>query len=402
MASVSKRQWTHKGVERSAWTVRWLDTNGTHKQKTFKTKKEADRYCHQIEGDAYSGIAPLANDSMTVARVCDLFLKAQEDRVNDGRIGKTREYQIRNLVNRSIIPYIGQIKISALNALHVEQFYTDMIRKQKLAPATAKDRVQDLSLICRFAISRTFMRQDPVPEVVASLRGVKAKKIRFLRIDEVQAIMAAVETRPRGQAYRPHLLIKIYIHLALCCGLRLGEINGLKASNVDLVAGILRVKTSLTQFNELKGPKTEAGVRDVALPKSLAMMLAEWTRDFYTPNADGLLFRTKNNTRIPNADFHSVYWAPVLRRAGLDTGDRPHFHALRHFFASWLIKNGMALPDVAAAMGHSKISTTLEIYTHSIDTEESHIDNLRRFGDRLLSGPVGLLPAPSQHPAHPV
>lgn len=387
MASVNKRD------AKSPWQVRYL-SNGKHRSKSFATKKQADRFAHEIEADAYAGVDPLANDKMTVERVCDLYLKVQEDRVRDGRIGRTREYQIQNLIRRSVVPFIGKLKISSLTSAQVEQFYTDMVRKQKLSPATARDRIQDLGLITRFAIARGFLKKDPVPDVCKGLRGIAGPKIRFLMVDEVQAIVRALEDRPKGQNERCYMLIKIYVHLALTCGLRLGEINGLKAENVDTKAGVLRVKNSLTQFNELKGPKTKAGVREVALTRHLSEMLSDWARRFYIDNPQKLLFRTRNNTRIPNSDFHSVYWLPMLKRAGLDQGDKPHFHALRHFFASWLIKNGMALPDVAAAMGHSRVSTTLEIYTHTVDSAASHLDELRRHGDRLFGGPVLALPAP--------
>jgi integrase len=396
MASVAKRRWTHNGKESTAWVVRFTDHKGVQRQKTFAAKKEADKYRHQIEADAYAGVKTPVDEKRTVASLCETFLRFQEERVHDGRIGRTRQYQIKNLVDRSIKPLIGMIKATDLTTGDIESFYSEMIRKQMLAPATAKDRVQDLQMIVRFAIERGHMRSDPVAPVIASLRNVVKPRIRVLNLVDARAILQAVETRPKGQNERAWLMIKIYIHLAASCGMRLGEINGLRVCNVDLDAGVVRVRNSLTQFGELKGPKTAAGNREVAMTRQLAEMLATWTRLHYLDNPDGLLFRTRKNTRITNGDFHSVYWEPVLRRAGLDKGDRPHFHALRHFFASWLLKNGMALPDVAAAMGHANVKMTLEIYAHCIEDGDHRLHALRRFGDVLLTPPeVVALPAPT-------
>ena len=49
-----------------------------------------------------------------------------------------------------------------------------------------------------------------------------------------------------------------------------------------------------------------------------------------------------------------------LRAVGLLHAEQLHFHALRHFAASWMIENGLPLPEVASLLGHSKFDTTLQ------------------------------------------
>jgi integrase len=185
------------------------------------------------------------------------------------------------------------------------------------------------------------------------------------------------------------MLLRCTVHLAAFCGLRWGEIMGLTVSALDLDGRAVHVWHSLTEWDELKGPKTRAGIRDVPVPQHLTVMLSDWLDRHYIDNDRGLVFRTPSGKRISAANFHAEYWQPLLARAGLlrDT-DNLHFHALRHFAASWMIQNALSLPEVASLLGHKKFDLTLQVYAHPISGGRQRSEAMDRMAASLLESPL--------------
>jgi integrase len=125
------------------------------------------------------------------------------------------------------------------------------------------------------------------------------------------------------------------VHLAVFCGLRYGEIVGLTCSAIDFHRRVIKVRNSLTAWDELKEPKTRSGLRDVPMPSHLWKLLEDWLSRFYIPNDRILVFRRKSGGTIASRHFFTCHWRPLLARSGLHSeSDNFHFHALRHFAAS--------------------------------------------------------------------
>ena len=159
----------------------------------------------------------------------------------------------------------------------------------------------------------------------------------------------------------------------------------------NLEARIVRLRHSLTAWDELKGPKTQAGIRDVPLPLHVVALFREWLATFYRENERGLLFTGRHSSRgASSSNFHEKQWHPLLKRAGLHDADPFHFHALRHFAASWWIGNGMPLTDVAKLMGHSKVDMTMQVYAHSLSNNSIRSDMVDRMSRALIEAPVVL------------
>ena len=207
-----------------------------------------------------------------------------------------------------------------------------------------------------------------------------------------------VSLAERIHTARGHLFIKTFVNVAAFCGLRWGEIAGLTVPCIDLDRRVLRVRHSITRWDELKEPKTRAGIRDVPMPPHIVGLLREWLELFYEENPRQMLFLgTKFGRCYKAANFHTQEWYPALKLAGLAEGDTFHFHALRHFAASWWIDNGMSLPDVAKLLGHAKVNITLQVYAHSLASASAHSDMMDRMSRRLIEAPIvlDLTPTPA-------
>lgn len=388
MASVGKREWTSPGGEkRSGYEVRYKD--GTkHRSKTFRLKKEADAFRRKVESELADGGHIPESEARTVAQVCEMFVRHTEDRMSDGRIGKARHHDIKTGVDRHITPRLGTVKIKDLTWQIVERFYADC-RKAGLGPRTIKKYADILRSVEDYAFKRGLTKQRVVTAANSELRGIPRGKVRTFTVQQIETLLAAVDARHHRGKHHGHLLTKCYVHLAAFCGLRFGEIGGLTWGCIDFEKRLLLIRHSLSAWDELKGPKTRAGVRDVPMPSNVAALLLEWRERFKVANERDLVLLLPSGRSVAASEFHAGYWKPLLTRAGLwEKGqDAHHFHALRHFAASCFVDMGMSLPRVAATLGHSTFDMTLQVYAHEIRGGDRQHDVVDVMSGRLLPPP---------------
>lgn len=136
--------------------------------------------------------------------------------------------------------------------------------------------------------------------------------------------------------------------LGLCCGLRRGEILGLKAEDVDAAAGVLHVRRQLIQVDGRifeSPPKSFSSVRDVPLPKELA---------------DRLRFRSGRIVQCSAGRLQDALDA-ACKIAGVP---RVTLHGLRHSMAAVAAVEGIPIKVLQEMMGHAQYTTTADVYAH--------------------------------------
>jgi len=79
-----------------------------------------------------------------------------------------------------------------------------------------------------------------------------------------------------------------------------------------------------------------------------------------------LLFTTLQGRAITRTPFTQKHWHPALRKAGIVVSRENGFHALRHYFASTLLYDGVDIRALAAYLGHHDPAFTLRIYAHLV------------------------------------
>ncbi len=177
--------------------------------------------------------------------------------------------------------------------------------------------------------------------------------VRPLSVGQVQALIEATPER-----------FRVAVLLGAGCGLRIGEVLGLRISAVDLDKQQLRVCAQLQalpgQPLALRPPKSASSVRTVPLPDTVAAAIVEHLRRWPPAGgADDLLVRTVTGRAVWPRTFHSRIWRTATTVAGLP-GVR--FQQLRHFYASALIRAGESVKTVQVALGHASAVETLQTY----------------------------------------
>lgn len=184
--------------------------------------------------------------------------------------------------------------------------------------------------------------------------------------------------------------LKILVKFALGTGLRQGEILALNRSDVnDMEVRVTKTLSNVKVFDDpdkyhyeakVTRPKTKSSIRKVPIPTELKKDLALLNKirneeklklgELYQNN--NLLFPSATGTYIDSRNLLRA-WQRIFKKI-----DVPYkkFHALRHTYATQLLKNGSQLLTVSRLLGHSSIKTT-EIYAHVLEsTKIKDVENL--------------------------
>jgi integrase len=164
--------------------------------------------------------------------------------------------------------------------------------------------------------------------------------------------------------------------LAICSGLRAGELFALQRKHVDLAAGVVRVEQSLALGRTAQGwfsaPKTRAGKRTVVLPKIAVAALREHMTRFTPPGRDALLFGTQNGTPLSSGQRTTMF---ARARSAIGRDDLT-WHDQRHSALTLVASTGATLPELMERAGHASPRAAIH-YQHAVD------DSQRRIAQRL-------------------
>lgn len=171
------------------------------------------------------------------------------------------------------------------------------------------------------------------------------------------------------------------LQICLFSGLRIGEICALRWDNVDTDECIIRIRQTLqriyvyddsgSKHTELvmDAPKSPDSIRDIPVPAELIQQLIPYK------NMAGDEAFVLSGKKVPiEPRVYRTFYKRLLRRAGLPN---IRFHALRHSFATRCIDGNCDYKTVSALLGHSNISTTLNLYVHpSIDQKRKVVESM--------------------------
>lgn len=214
---------------------------------------------------------------------------------------------------------------------------------------------------------------------------VEKQEAKHFDIEQTEYILTLLDDEP--------IKYKAAVYMAIYGGMRLGELAGLEWTDIDLDTGLLRIHQSLQhitgQGTFTKSTKNETSNRVIALPSTVINLLRLykvwqngekatlgdlWNEDsnyiFTTYDGDPIYpgtlsswfhdFIKKHNKKIMNDD--------TIPKEEKDKYllDEVNFHGLRHTSATILINQGLDVTTVSKRLGHARISTTTDIYSHSL------------------------------------
>lgn len=208
-------------------------------------------------------------------------------------------------------------------------------------------------------------------EYISPIKG-EQKEVVVLNDEESKSLKLALdsETNP---------MRKIAIQIVLLMGIRRSELAGLEWADIDFEKGTMHVQRACYYLKGkliLKDTKTFTSNRKISIPTALIEHLKEykvWYDDTKSKLGDlwknsDKLFLTDEG-KVVNADNFVKWLRKVLDKAGLP---KVTLHSIRHTNITLQIINGVDLRTVSARAGHSKTSTTTDIYSHFIPASDGH------------------------------
>ncbi|MBB4390079.1 integrase [Rhizobium leguminosarum] len=375
--SVRKRTWTGHGVQRQAWIVTYSDVRGIKRQRTFKKKRDADTFAATASVEVRQGVHVADSASITVEGAGLLWITSGEH----AGLERSTINQRKSHLENHIKPLIGSTLLSKLTLPTVRDF-EDRLRKEGRSPPMTKKIITSLGSILSDANERGLATRNPVRDIRGSRKGRERRAERRQKgrlevgvdiptRDEIKALVATLEGN-----WRPLLLTEVFT------GIRSSELRGLRWQDVDFTRGEISVRQRVDQFRKAGPPKSEAGARTIPVPPLVVNALKELK--LKQGNRPGLVFANPDGGFRSHSNVVRKGLQPAMVRAGVtvDTGELDKkgnpiltakykgLHALRHFYASWLINRkedgGLGLPAkmVQERLGHASIVMTMDVYGH--------------------------------------
>jgi integrase len=289
-----------------------------------------------------------------------------------------------------VLPEFGGVAVGKIRPSSVDRWIAKML-DAGVSPSRTRGAAGVLSRLLEAAVRDRAILSNPCAVVSARIPATPKADRPVLDPAEVARLhQAAYGVDDKGNEFgHPHL--PVLVSILAWGGLRIGEALALQRHDIDLTAGTVLVRRSVSDIRgvvHITGTKTGKD-RTVTLPASV---VAEVKTHMATLpiNPDAWLFPSKRVTgprRYTN--FRRDLWAGMRERYDTDRVERELDpvevtpHDLRSSCASLLIDAGASVKDVQAHLGHADISTTLNLYAR---VKPGRAADLAARMDKLLTG----------------
>lgn len=277
-----------------------------------------------------------------------------------------------------ILPVFQHLRLDQIKPKHIIDFIDNLQDEGmnrnggKLSSSTVFYHYRILNNIFNFAKELRLIKESP-------LQGIKKPKVDYKEvevytIEEASELIKALET----ESHVPHW--QIIIKLAITTGMRRSELFGLEFKHFDYDKGILQIKQALTyskydgySIHEIKKGNRSARKREVYISDAIIEQVKKLEHQrkkerlasakLWEGGKYNFLLCDENGKPFNPASMKN-WWTRFLKRHKLKY---INIHALRHTSATLLINEGVHAKIISQRLGHSDISTTMNIYGHAIE-----------------------------------
>lgn len=338
---------------------------GKRQQKRFsgyKTKKEAQSALATIIHELEQGTFVLPT-STTLKEYLEYWLNQRKT-----KLSPTTVYSYEVIINNHLIPSLGNIKLTDLKPLTINEYYNTKL--EILSGRTVLHHHRMLRKALQDAVNWQVIKDNPCD----SVESPKAKKYKAEVYDkeDIKKLISALS----GHELEAH------ISLALFLGLRRGELLALKWSDINYEDSTITIQRNLVVASSklvLKEPKTEDSMRTIVLTPEILEILRrhkisqkEQKLRFGKHYKDDDFIFTKEDGELINPGSFSHTFADFLKNNNLR---HIRLHDLRHTNATLMLMSNIPAKVASARLGHSNVSTTLDIYSHVLKDMEKEVSD---------------------------
>lgn len=354
------------------WEARYSTPTGNQKSIYGKTEKEVAQKLRDAlyKIDTGKWREP---SKLTVSAWLDIWLRDYQTDTSERTV-----YKYRCIANKHFKTYIGNIYMTKLMSYHIRHMIISM-QENGLAATTVNNYVGILETAIQRAVEHKIISENPVREI--NLKSDHPKQFCIIDRTDIPRFLEIVH----GMRYENELKIMLFT------GLRVGEVRGLRWSDVDLDAGTFDIQRQIQ-------PKRK-NMKRITLPKY------NKTRSFHIPQEAITILRNQKIKqaeerlkagdkwqddeistdlvfRLPNGHPHGEHTLYFAAKKLGDTLGMPdlHPHDLRHSYAIALLRSGADVKTVQHNLGHQTATMTLEVYAaYTDDAGKQSADKLSKY-----------------------
>jgi len=271
------------------------------------------------------------------------------------------------LVENHILPVFG-------NMCSVEEQDMQLFVFQKLKEGLSKKSIKDILIVLKMILKF----------------GVKNKLIEYQQFDiqfptdrektEIEVLNKTNQKKVMNYVQDHFTFRNLGIYICLSAGIRIGEICALTWDDIDTDFGIIYIRKTIQRIYLIDDddrhtelvidtPKTKNSIRDIPMSKDLLKMLKPIKKI-----VNNSFYVLTNDAKPTEPRTYRNYYKKLMKEL-----DMPNlkFHGLRHSFATRCIESNCDYKTVSVILGHSNISTTLNLYVHpNMEQKKKCIDKM--------------------------
>lgn len=332
----------YKDEKTGKWFAKFYYTNwqGIKKQKWkrgFATKKEALGF----ERDFLEKQS--ANPDMTFQNLYEIYMEDMAARLKQSTLLTKKA-----VLQTHILPFFGSKPINEIKASDVRRWQAKLMSSPNNYSQTYLKKINtELNSIINYAKRFYDLNTNPCGKA-GTIGKAKAEEMDYWTYDEYIAFREGIKDKP---------LSYICFEVLYWTGMREGELLALSPADIDLdnkTISINRTYQRIEGKDVFTSPKTRKSKRKIPIPDFLCQELSDYIQARYMLDADERLFPVTKS-----------YLSHEMIRGCKNTGVKKiRIHDIRHSHASLLINQGCDALMLADRLGHEKVSTTLNTYSH--------------------------------------
>jgi integrase len=302
------------------------------------------------------------------------WLTKWHDIMRDEVSPKTHE-RYGEIVNNFLVPALGNLALIKLAPSHILEAYTGWATGGRrdgkaggLSPLTRRYIHVILKSALGRAVEQQLLARNPADAFKKRLPKVERKEMVTLTAEEWERLLENIKD---SRTYWP-------VMLALATGMRRGEVLAVRWKNIDLDRGVVRVVQSLEQtktglrFKETKNSQNRAVTLPAFAVQELRRLKREQAEELLAlgvPQTGETLVccRADGEPLQPRSVTHQF----TLLRNRMKDLPRVRFHDTRHSHATQLLADGVHPKVAQERLGHSTITTTMDLYSHVTETMQA-------------------------------
>ena len=326
---------------------RYTDWQGKRRKSTkrgFATKREAEEWLRNFL------ITQKADFDMKFEDFWKMYCADMETRLREHTM-RTKKY----IVELKILSYFGNKRVNDITAADIRQWQNELI-KMGYSPTYLKTINNQLSAIFNYAVRYYDLKSNPCAKA-GSMGKSKAEEMDFWTGEEFRKFIDSVMNK--------RLSYMAFMTL-YWTGMRMGEFLALNPKDVDLEKKTISITKSYQRLGKkdvITPPKTSKSKRVITIPEFLAADIKDYMDSLYDLQEDDRLF-----------PITKYYLEHEMQRGIKESGvKRIRVHDLRHSHASLLVELGFQPLAIAERLGHEKIETTLNTYSHLYSNKQAEL-----------------------------